>query len=722
MSSTRPSPATSVRLLALALVAGCSGGTQTTPMEDPVPTSMTVTAGPVTMTFLAETVPLLAQVRDQNGGVMQGVAVTWTTDDASVATVSDVGIARAIANGSTRVTATAGSLTGTVDITVAQVAAGLFIISGNAQEAIRDSTLALPVVVRAQDLGGAGVEGTSVTFVPEAGDGTVSADTVMTDANGEAQTMWTLGSSYGPHRLDASIGVAAVQITAIARAEVPTPDLAMIAPLTIVRADPSSLEAFVARTTIKNEGDAASGVTTRVALLAAGSEIATLDLASLDPNAEQMVEFAVGPMAAGQYQMTAVADADSTVVELNEENNEATRALEVVAQTATGAGTVSGLSAQPDDELLFRFEMPAGPAQLLTIEVNGASGDADLFIEGGNRPGARTGYDDCVSAGPTSNERCQIVGASGTYHILIHAWEQAAAISNASLTITVGGTFLPYDLELVFVDNGTPSQDSAFLAAADELMTAIIGDVPDYDFSGNPLAADFCVNGQPQISGIIDDLRIYVVIEEIDGPLGTLASAGPCATRGISAIPIVGLMRFDQDDLERLEGDGDMYGVVLHEMAHVLGLGTIWPTRGLLQNPSQPNNQGADTHFNGERAIAAFDAAGGAGFSGSKVPVENMAGPGSADGHWRESVMVNELMTPFLNAMQPSPMSAITIESFADLGYGVDISVADPFTVPNPSPPRILAPGERVIDLSGDLYDGPVRVYYNKGPAVEIRR
>ena len=109
-------------------------------------------------------------------------------------------------------------------------------------------------------------------------------------------------------------------------------------------------------------------------------------------------------------------------------------------------------------------------------------------------------------------------------------------------------------------------------------------------------------------------------------------------------------------------------------MGHVLGVWTLWDSPfALVQNPSLPSSPRVDTYFTGTFAIAAFDAAGGTSYTGgNKVPVENLLGVGSGDVHWRESVLMNELMTPVLNGSEPNPLSAITTQSLADLGYTVD--------------------------------------------------
>ena len=45
-------------------------------------------------------------------------------------------------------------------------------------------------------------------------------------------------------------------------------------------------------------------------------------------------------------------------------------------------------------------------------------------------------------------------------------------------------------------------------------------------------------------------------------------------------------MQFDSADLASMEASGSLYGVILHEMGHVLGIGTSWAYRGLLTGAS----------------------------------------------------------------------------------------------------------------------------------------
>ena len=253
-----------------------------------------------------------------------------------------------------------------------------------------------------------------------------------------------------------------------------------------------------------------------------------------------------------------------------------------------------------------------------------------------------------------------------------------------------------YAIELVFATEVSVPIGNAFRRAADRWEAAFatmdLPDVGPFDCGGVWRA------------GATDDLAIRVQILPIDGLYGILGYAGPCAIRS-DGLPVGGHMTFDSDDLEWLRDVGQLDNTIMHEIAHVLGLGSLWSRFGLLEDPSLVT-PGADTHFTGPKAIAAFDAAGGRGYAGAKVPVENAMGPGSGDSHWREGVMGSELMTPTLNG-GPNALSAVTLESLADMGYTVDLSVADEWTLAAPVHYR----GKPVaIHLHGDVWRGPITV------------
>ena len=154
----------------------------------------------------------------------------------------------------------------------------------------------------------------------------------------------------------------------------------------------------------------------------------------------------------------------------------------------------------------------------------------------------------------------------------VHGFADYSGVSLlASTTESTAGAF---DIELVFIKSRTATQNAAFTAAEVRWESFIQNDLPDINFVTSPIAADGCIEGQPLIDDDVDDLRIYVDIVTIDGPFGVLAEAGPCLIRLGSSLPIVGSMQFDVADLPFLEVNNEMMTVVLHEMGHVLGIGT----------------------------------------------------------------------------------------------------------------------------------------------------
>lgn len=701
-------------LLALAVMASCGGSDGGTEPETPRPTTLVLTPSTVALSYIGASTTVTARILDQDGSPMTG-AVTWVSDTPAVATVISTGMITAVSNGTATVRATSGSLSATVAVTVQQVATSLAVVSGNAQSGNAGEPLSEAVVVLAKDQGGTAVAGVPVTFTPDPGSGTVSVSSTTTDSEGQASTVWTMGSSFGPQQLIARVESGpSVGISANSLSPFPLPDLVTTGTLVLSRPDPSNLETFTVQATVRNAGNASTGQAFRVRLLSDGVEIASENVASLAVDGSKTFTFDVGPSTVGNHPLRFEVDPDGVIEELIESNNALTRDVRVVLQTPVNAGTtLNGLNAQENVELLYRLDLPVS-ANNLTVELSGGTGDVDLFMKAGVRPSNRDDYNDCQSGSPTTTERCQLTGVTpGTYHILLHAF---STFSGTTMNIRLDGEVLPFNIEVVFIDHGTAAQDAVFIQAAERWMSILPVDVPDSDFSNDPYEADQCLEGQPIVSDVVDDIRIYVSIDSIDGPSQVLARATPCVTRGLGNLPILGFMEFDEADMDGLASAGELLPVVLHEMGHVLGVGTIWGIRGFLKDPSRPSSPGVDTHFTGAGAIEAFDAAGGTAYTaGQKVPVENTADEGSADGHWRESVLRRELMTPFFNSGQQNPLSAITVRSLADLGYQVDVTKADAFTGITPAPSRVAGSTDRLIDLSGDMVRRPIVAVDQKG-------
>ena len=175
-------------------------------------------------------------------------------------------------------------------------------------------------------------------------------------------------------------------------------------------------------------------------------------------------------------------------------------------------------------------------------------------------------------------------------------------------------------------------------------------------------------------------------------------------------------LTIDTDDIGRLEASGRLVDLILHELGHALGFGTLWVGKGFLQNPSLlPGSRGADTHFDGLSSVTAFDAIGGNAYTGGKVPVENQeGGQGTRDSHWRLTVFSNELMTGFLTT-GANPLSRVTVASLGDLGYSVDEGGADAFQLNLFAAPPAVGEEVEMFPLGDDVLRGTIYLLDEEG-------
>ena len=251
---------------------------------------------------------------------------------------------------------------------------------------------------------------------------------------------------------------------------------------------------------------------------------------------------------------------------------------------------------------------------------------------------------------------------------------------SATATFTTSGppTGDPgFDIDIEFV-GASDAVKTAINNAVSTWEAAITNDATNVDFYSFP-KTNACTNGT--FDGFVDDLRVLVRVERIDGAGGVYGGAQVCTYRA-GSFPILALIKLDSADVDRI-GSAQLQNLALHEMAHTLGFGIRWG--GLLVNPSiNAGKPPPDTHFSGTNAVAAFNDAGGTSYTGKKVPVENAkGGQGAQDLHWRKSAMGSELMTYKIETSMS--LSAITIQSLADLGYDVNVSGANPYTLPTTS-------------------------------------
>lgn len=236
----------------------------------------------------------------------------------------------------------------------------------------------------------------------------------------------------------------------------------------------------------------------------------------------------------------------------------------------------------------------------------------------------------------------------------------------------------------------TDAQKALFTTAAARIRRIVADSIPQVA-TGVLNLATYCgtdsspKTGLPTINETIPGVVIYAAIQPIDGVGNVLAEAGPCAIRDSLAhfLPAIGVMEFDSADLATLTNGGSLQDVITHEMLHVIGFGTLWT------NPDIPNDRqliaGAGTsqsRYIGPGGIRGCNEVGGAKICTTGVPLETGGDDGTRDSHWSETLFNSELMTGYAERTGPMPLSVMTILSLGDLGYSVDPTAADPYTVP----------------------------------------
>ena len=276
-----------------------------------------------------------------------------------------------------------------------------------------------------------------------------------------------------------------------------------------------------------------------------------------------------------------------------------------------------------------------------------------------------------------------------------------------------------YDIDIAdFTDMGI-SANPSFSQAVARWEQAIASNLPN-QLVASDFVFDACLQ-RFRVFAELDDLVAFVTVRDIDGPGGTLAQANLCAVRRPedTGLPLFGFFYYDSADLDRVQAEV-LHDVTLHEIGHVLGIGShMW--HGFIANPSLSMGAGADTHFTGAQARAAFDSAGGTAYTvGAKVPVDNRAIVGSSDVHWRQGVFGNELMDAFIYYNAANPLSAVTLESLVDLGYTVNAAAADAWTFTAGTTPDAMAAVRRgqAVHMKNDIARSPVVVLDENGRVV----
>lgn len=673
--------------------------------------------------------PLVVQVNDANANAIAGITVNFTM----VAGAGALGSAMATTNasGQAQTTWTLGQIAGTnhqvsaaptsgtagtASFTAtanAATAAAIVLVSGNGQSGQVATALGNPSVVRVNDQFGNPVSGTTVSFAVTGGGGSVNPASAASNPTGQAQTTWTLGQTAGAQTMTAS----AAGLTG----------------------SPVSFSSFAAAgapaSVTKQAGDAQTA--------SAGTQVATpptvvVKDAFLNPKQGAIVTFAIatgGGILVKPIDTTdasGVASVGSWTLGAAGPNTMTATVAGVPAVTFSATanpvgGAANAVAFVGDNQTgLMGYAVNIRPAVRVTDAGGGPVPSVSATFAVASGGGSVTGATVSTNSNGVAQVGSWVLGASAGANT-VTATVTGAGIAGNPVTFTATGATSTFNVTIQNVGPAfSAAVQTAFDAAVAKWQQVIYQDIPD--FANFSASAGQCGSNSPAIGPLtVDDVLILARIDSIDGPNGILGQAGPCFIRSTSRLTIMGQMTFDSADVAALATAGQLNNVILHEMGHVLGFGSLWTQTqfNCLQNASATGSV-LDTYFSCAKAVAMFDSTGGTTYTGgNKVPVENCGpaspvgcGAGTVNSHWREPTFVEELMTGYLNGGVPNPLSRLTAASMEDLGYGVNYAGSDNYVHTF----TLLAGSSRPsrLDLGDDVYRGPIYVVDQSGRIVRV--
>ncbi|HEX6250827.1 MAG TPA: leishmanolysin-related zinc metalloendopeptidase [Gemmatimonadaceae bacterium] len=555
------------------------------------------------------------------------------------------------------------------DSTAPPVATSLEIVAAGTQTAPAGKLVPQTPTFVVKDQGGNPMAGAPVTIVVAAGGGTLTGAPTQSAAGPTQIGQWTLGQSVALNRVTVAVGgLPSLTITAEGVAG------------PIAKVSPIGTTAFTGRiggtlepgprALVADEFDnPIAGVT--VAIETGGGSTAPVTTMVTDANGAIMVPKWVLGSTQGQYTLTVSVGSFSTVFTATATSGPPA-SINVLEGGSQAAPAATPLSAP----LRLKVEDAFGNAvdnELVQFELVAGGGSLESTSAQTNNAGV-------VTVPPWTMGRTDVP----------QTIRAVAGTVTQEVTLSVATQF---KIDLRFPAGMTPDREAIFLRAAQRIQGIVMGDLPDLSNASLEMTNAIC-GSQPcacgfpgeTYTGFLDDIVIYAAIVAIDGPGNVLGSAGPCYIRGPGlGFPLTGVMLFDEADVANLEAGGRLQDVILHEMLHVLGIGTYWGPRGLLQGANT-----LDVRYTGPLGREGCVQAGGASVCSLTVPVHSCAPTaegqfcqlGTVNSHWRETTFGNELMTGFVSS-GANPLSAMTIGSLEDLGYNVNRAPRDDYNIPS---------------------------------------
>ena len=171
---------------------------------DPRVARIDITPADATLRTIGATQAYVATARDGAGNVLPNVQLVWSSSTPAIAAVNASGVATAVSSGSTTISATADTVSGSATLRIVPAATRLLLVAGDNQRDTVAKQTSAPVSVRTVDANGAPVAATTVRFAADGDGSSISPATVVTGNDGIAQARISLGTVARSYRFTAS--------------------------------------------------------------------------------------------------------------------------------------------------------------------------------------------------------------------------------------------------------------------------------------------------------------------------------------------------------------------------------------------------------------------------------------------------------------------------------------------------------------------------------------
>lgn len=339
------------------------------------------------------------------------------------------------------------------------------------------------------------------------------------------------------------------------------------------------------------------------------------------------------------------------------------------AEVRTAVFSQSEQVSASDRNDFYRFNV--SESGIFQANLTGLTGDADVrLIQDSNNNGS---IDQGEVRGwqwerGTQSESIRSFLNSGTYFLQVMSYNSQSADYNVATNFTAAAS-----------DNRQFSVNVNFVTGSEGLSDAMKNAVKEAGQFWQNVISHSSFNSTHTLN-----IDVGGTVQQWSSSGGVLASAGPRSISKDAAgrwMPTSGVSQINTnpDAVKALTSSIDYFRrVMIHEFAHVLGLGTFWGSESYGRNLV---DRSTGTYNSNTYAGWAYGEMLGT-YKQTAIPVTTGVGEGSDYSHWREGVFGNEVMTHSAN-YGSMPLSQMTIASLRDLGWNVNYGAAEAYSMPS---------------------------------------